>query len=457
MRVRSLSSGVLAIVPLFVVACAVIEEPPSSSQGRAEISVDTARISGLDITVVTVEAGGVTHDITRNPVTGKFDGALFLPAGSQTIVARAFAEAVLVGQSNPIVVGIQPGSLTRVSIRILDVTGGGQPAFGPIIESVSFPSTAEAGQAVTFTASVIAPAGDPVAIEWSDDCDDSVFLAPSEATTGWTMPAVGTCRVFVTATSNEIQDSQSFTIAVFTAGSGLGALHVDGAFVEAPLVTITLGQGETVCFVTPESFNASCPNIPAASPDVIPFNALVSSWGGSVPGTFTISDNCGGRFSAGPSSDFISGFWLPPTQASTCLLTAHAVSGDGVHADLSAAVRARAGTPRTAPPPAISVSLFHNSGQCQLSSASGPVSCGFTFSGTGMFLSGAVGWGEGLPGTIGVSDDCGTPYQTSFDQFGNMSAQGTLFQQDGPTCTVTVEATNFEGATSQASGLISFF
>jgi hypothetical protein len=163
-----------------------------------------------------VESGTQSQDLMLNPATGTFDGTLTLPPGMQILVARAFSNDTLVGQSPPTPVDIQAGTVTVVMIRILDLTPEAPPLYGPIFDALSHPTSAEAGSPVTFMISVVAPAGDPVSYSWTSDCSDSTFSVQA-ATTNWSKATKGTCSIRVVATSNGQSVMQSFVIVVFAA------------------------------------------------------------------------------------------------------------------------------------------------------------------------------------------------------------------------------------------------
>ena len=431
------------IASVIAVGCATAsQETPLTNQGVAEVRVDAAQLLSAGITRVTVDGAGQSQDLTLNATTGTYDSTLFLPSGSQSLVASAFASGTLVAQSRPTSVDVQAGAVTRIVIRILDLSIQGPPVYGPIIDSLSFPTTTQAGAAATFAISVIAPASDPVTYAWSSDCADATFSAPDAATTSWTKAAQGTCTVTVVVTSNGFSASQSFGIVVFPAGSGSGAVAVNGVLVTAPAIFLSLsGAG---CFVAPGG-NASCP-LTIASPSATSYQLSVASWGGSDPGTLDLSDNCGGRFgisSRDPSGRF--GFWLPPVGGGLCILTAHAVSSDGLASTLTAAVLTHPGTPATAQPPQIGLAVF---GTCFTTAPGAPVDCGSIPGGTQQSLFGSVGWADGFPGSLTINDDCvgpqPDPTSTSF-----FSALWTTPTAPG-TCTITVRATDLEGVATDA-------
>jgi len=163
------------------------DAPAVSAQGRIEIHVDPG-FRPDDVTRVTLEAAGRSTDLFFNSSTDTFDGLLSLPSGGQTLVARAFAGETLIGESSPLPVTIEAGVITRVLLRILDIRPQAHPLYSPIFQSLSFPTTVEAGAEATFAISVIAPGGDPVSYSWDSTCFDSTFTDPNAATTTWSNP-----------------------------------------------------------------------------------------------------------------------------------------------------------------------------------------------------------------------------------------------------------------------------
>ncbi|HEX8115133.1 MAG TPA: VCBS repeat-containing protein [Kofleriaceae bacterium] len=324
---------------------APVDPHTSTPRGAAELRVDTSFLQAFAITRVTVEAAGVSQDLVRDP-SGVFVGTLLIPPGMQTLRARAFAGDTQVGASQPTAVTVTTGSVTRVMLRILDTTDP-PPIFGPIFDSLAFPTSLEVGVAGTFALSVVAPGGDPVTYAWSSDCADSTFSAPDAATTSWSKPTPGSCAISVTATSNGFPISQNFRIVVFPANTDTGAADVTAVFVSAPVVVLNLPGVQ--CGVSLDQ-NASCANT-IASPQTTFYSAFVVSWGGSSPGTLELSDDCGGREDRQQQNlDSIFGTWLPPVSGGLCRITARAVSSDGVAGRVVAAILARPGVPPTTQP-----------------------------------------------------------------------------------------------------------
>jgi hypothetical protein len=347
-------TSILILTVLAVGCIANQPEPATTAEGRAEILVDAGSPLFASITRLTVETSGQSQDLVLNPLTGTFDAALVLPAGTHVVVARAFHFDTIVGESTPIAVDVQAGIVTRVLLKILDLTGT-TSIYGPIVDSLSYPTTVEVGASGTFTISVVAPAGDPVIYSWTSDCVDSSFSAPTAPTTSWSRPAEGPCTITVTAASNAIFVAKSFVIVVFPAGSESGAVTVNSQFLPAPSLQFSLPG--VSCLILPDS-NASCPDT-IASPATTGFTVSVYDWGTfSTPGTLELSDNCGGRFgTTSRDSGFAVGNWLPPLAGGVCILTARAVNADGVVRAARAAIVTHAGSAGTAPPPGIDATL----------------------------------------------------------------------------------------------------
>lgn len=333
---HALIIDILAI--LAIAACHTGAKEPLATGGLAEIRADVGR-DAQDITRVTVETATVSLELVANPDTGTFDGALLLPAGEQSLIARAFSDATQIGVSQPIIVTVQAGVITRVQIRILD-TRDPASVYGPILDSLVYPTSVEAGASATFTISVVAPGGDAITYDWTSDCQGASFSSRHDATTAWSNATPGPCQIAVTASSNGISIQEAFSIVVFPVETATGAVDTTGVFVAAPVLHIDLPGLH--CFVSPGN-NASCPDT-IASPDTTAYQISVISWGTSTPGSLVVSDNCAGSFSAlRPHLDVLTGMWLPPPPRGLCTITARAVNGDGVAARLSAAVLVHAG------------------------------------------------------------------------------------------------------------------
>lgn len=440
-----MKSGVSHLmIAIFIAGCAASHHDrlAADDQGLVEVRVDAASLQVASITRVTVEAvaAGLSQDLARDPVSGSFGGTLILPAGRQSLVARAFSNDVLVGQSQPVDVDVQPGGVTRAMVRILDLTMEPPPVFGPIFDSLTYPTTAQAGASVTLAVSVIAPAGDPVTYSWTSDCPDSTFGSPAAAATTWSKPTQGSCTLTVTATSNGFTIAQSFMIVVFPSGANSGAVNVDGVFVTQPTLALILFGGS--CRVVAGS-NASCVET-IASPITTMYQAGVISWGASPPGTLEVFDSCGGRFGVSQRPpDGLLGSWLPPIAGGLCIVTVRAVNGDGLTGTMSAAVLTRAGTAPMTQPPRVAVAQLRG---CPLTPAM-PLDCGPIAAGTQLTLNANMDWTDGQPGSVTVTDSCAGALPAPDNAF-FLNDTWTVPDEPGTICTTTVQATNLQGVSA---------
>lgn len=337
---RTFLSVVFLSVLAFGCTTSVGDRVDGDRQGIAEMRVGAALLVITGITRVTVQSAGTSQDLVFKEDDSAYEGTVILPAGTATLVASAFNGDTLVGQSRPTSVDITSGAVTRVFLQILDLRQGGPPPFGPIFDSLSFPTTVAAPDVATFTIAVIAPAGDPVTYAWTSDCTDATFTAPDAATTGWSKPTQGVCNVMVVATSNGLSVTQNFSIVVLPA-SDSGAVDVGAGFVFAPSVAFQIGGAG--CLALDQ--NASCPT-PIASPTRVTYSLSVFSWNTFVgTGTFTVSDDCGGTFFPSfQNRDFVTGQWQPPVTAGICILTARVVNDPGAVTIRGAAILVHAGT-----------------------------------------------------------------------------------------------------------------
>lgn len=337
--VRALLSVVFLSVLVFGCTTSPGDRVDGDRQGIVEMRVDAAPRGISGVTRVTIQSGDVSQDLAFVDGSFAFQGTVILPAGPATLVASAFNGELLVGQSHPTSVDVVSGAVTRVFLQILDLRQSGPPRFGPIFDSLSFPTTITAVAVASFAIAVVAPAGDPVIYAWTSDCTDATFTAPDAATTGWSKPTQGVCNVAVVATSNGLAVTQSFSIVVLP-GSEAGAADVTAGFVFAPSVAFQiLGAG---CGAADQ--NGSCP-VPIASPDRLIYTLSIFNWNGFAGGTFTVSDDCGGTFFPfAQNRDFVTGNWLPPVTASTCILTARAVNDPGAVTLREAAIVVHDGT-----------------------------------------------------------------------------------------------------------------
>lgn len=436
-------------IVMFALGCSGHSDSLATDRvGTAELRIDASSLFSSEITHVTVEVADQTTDLVLNPATGTFDGTLLVPAGPQSFVARAFSDLVLVGESAPTPATVEVNVVTRVVIRILDVTPDAPSVFGPIFDGLTYPTTTTAGAVASFALSVVAPAGDPVTYDWSSDCPDASFATPQAAATTWSKPSAGSCAIDVVATSNGFSVEQRFEIVVFPAGTDAGAATVSGLFVGKPVVQLLLPALDcTVMSINPG--NASCPTT-IASPGSSTYLLNVLSWGASTPGALELTDNCGGTFgTTDHNADNLGGPWVPPLAGGLCNLTAHVTNGDGVSETLHVAVLTHAGSPLPdANPPAMSVGIGNNSFGCS-PGGSAPAHCGTFPPGTEFHGNGFVVWGNGLAGDVTVTDSCTGAQAVTLTEGSFISSVWTLPNQPGTTCTTTIVATNLEGDSTQ--------
>lgn len=456
MRRQAFSWLGLAALAALALGCNDADNTLTTENAMAQVRVDTAMLTSYDITRVTIEVPGLSQDLTLDAATGMFTGVLVLPVGTYDLVARAYQNATQVGASNPTSVTLQAGVVTQVVLRILDTTGGTQPDHGPILASLTYVTSTQAGTSVSFAVSAVDPDNDPVTIAWADDCADSTFSAPQAATTDWSKATQGSCNVTVTATANSLSASGSFTIVVFPAGANSGAVDLDGVFVSAPEINLNLYYGNQGCSVYAQGANASCSR-PITSPEYADFNVYVNP-ANSGPGTLTVSDTCGGSVGIDYQDPYmIMGRWLPPVTGGVCFLSVHATNADGVAANLSAALLVTNGTPRVVSPPSINMEVQHGMGFCTASSSGGPVTCNPMSAGDTAYVRITPQWLDGYPGTVVITDNCGGT--NNIIRYYSTHYEGTwsVPVQPGATCTLSVQATNLEGYSSQTAAVFQLF
>lgn len=458
----SLVFGIVSGCLVAVTGCASEPDEPgvvaSAEQGIAELRVDAGALAELPLTRVAVEVDGRISELVFNPARDSFDGALAVPAGAHTVIARAFSGDALIGASNATSIEVEAGVVTRVLLSILDLRSE-TPRFGPIFDSLSFPTSTTVNASATFALSVVAPAHDPIAYRWTSSCADSMFGAPSSATTTWVKPTTGSCRIAVEAVSNDISVSREFDVVVFPEGSQDGGVAVSGAFLTAPRLFMTIGSGQNQCLgdsrFTADA-NASCLDA-FAQPEVVAVNLSALSWGGGTPGTLSLSDDCGGKFAmSSRSSDFVSAFWLPPLEGGVCIVKATALNGEGGIGTLSLAALARPGVRATQPVPRIFG--FNSTAGCFFENSDPnvpPSLCsGSAFVGGTASVSVSTSAADGLPVAFTVTDNCGgTP--TEATSVTNLFRTWTLSQAPGSVCTVTVRAVSFQNVEAFAQSSFS--
>jgi hypothetical protein len=423
--------------------CTAEEPARDLTEGRAALHIELAGAVG-DITRVTVQAADRSAELVFDSVGNSYDGTIVLPSGAQTLVARAFAEDTLVGASEPLPIEVQAGTITPVTIRILDLTS--EPSsYQPVFQSLMFPTTVAQGARATFSISVIAPDGDPITYAWSSSCAESAFSDPAAATTDWSSPSEGTCTIDVVVQSDGFQVAQRFSITVLSSGQPpSGGVDVTGVFVPRPRAQFTVS---TVDCLAPNE-DLLCKSA-ISSPDAGAYQVTVFDWG-ALPGAIELSDSCGGRFGTfARTFDGVRGFWRPSVQAGVCLLTARVTNSAGVVSTLAPAVIVRDGVSPTAQAPSINSTLrIPGNGACSLRSSTPTAACGSTRSGQIVSLSLSFSPGD-HEGSVVVTDDCAGPLPQADGVFSMAWAVPAIAPR---TCTVTIQVTNLAGLTGQASG-----
>lgn len=450
-----LAAGLAAMLAACAGSDVASTEAPGDGTGTARIHLITPQVFDFQLTRVSVETDtGFIVDLARDPQSGAFSGSLALPAGVHEITGRAFVDAGQVGASNPVPAEIQAGAVTQVMIQILDTTGGNQPDFGPILESLTHPASTTAGVQVILAASVIDPDGTPVSIQWAQDCNDASFTAPQDAVTAWSKATPGTCRITLTGTSGGQSLATSFSIVVFEPGANLGAVEVISEFISAPTLELQLSLQSAFCVVNRFVSNASCAAA-TSSPTVTPVQAFVN-WENATPGSMTVFDDCGGGVSVlFQGLTFLDARWLPPAQGGICRVTVRATSLEGVVSELSAAVLVRPGTPRQpvgAPDVALNGFFPAAMSFCSGHSTVGEVFCNPTPAGSTASFDGSVFWADTLPSTIELTDSCGGAFSSRATDPASGFFSATWQAPAAPVagCAITATARSLEGVTRSA-------
>jgi hypothetical protein len=414
-------------------------EPDSAGDVRQDIAEISVSANAIDSTLhVIMDVDGETKELTLQSATDTYTGSLFVTPGTKTVVARAFFNDELIAASNPVTVEVQSLVTTHIALRLIDVSAP-QPVFGPIFDSIVFPTAVQAGDNATFSAAAVSPGNDPITYHWSSSCADSTFVTADAPTTAWFKPTVGSCPVTIVAVSRGIATSASFTIQVFPAGQADGALEVTAVVVFNPQVFLSLDS--LGCGADSGLPGRSCTST-IGLPSTSTFFMSVDDWRLSTPGTLDLSDSCGGEVRVVATTlTSIEGLWSPPASGGLCFLTGRAINGDGGVATVIVAVLTHPGTPDTSTVPQIDATLFVGNGPCRFqNTADGePTQCGTEESIFSAEVQPTVDWGTGDPGTVRIAADCGGQPSTRIPY--DWAPRGT----SGDRCTVTVRATSRQG------------
>jgi hypothetical protein len=318
----------LLAIALPLLSCAGARSAPHTDSGQIRISVSRASVALRDVSEVTrmhveISPAGVSQDLAYDPVTGEHVGTATVPSGTQTVTATAFAGSTPVA-TGAATIAVSKRGTAAVTIRLYDETAilPGQD-HGPVVTSIAV-SAADPMQAdlIQVSAGAADPDGDELSYQWTQDCPGGTFGASSAASSTWLDPAVETCVLTVSVTSNGLSDAASITVDVQLA---TGELDVDLVFVPLPFIqsTTLLGSGSS-CVIARDSPDATCR--PAIAPGEI--ESIVIRFDPVPAGSDTsaaLADDCGGA-SALASLDLEGGTatlsWTAPAAASSCLITA---------------------------------------------------------------------------------------------------------------------------------------
>ncbi|KYG05556.1 hypothetical protein BE21_39930 [Sorangium cellulosum] len=311
-------------------------EADGSRLGIARLSVQAAPTTAGDITRVTVTVlSGPEAELAHDP-DGNFSGTLLLPEGSHQLVGNAFVGDQLVGTSAPVSVEIQGGAATQAVLRILDLAEAHDIEHSPIVLGLTYPLSTVVNQPAQLSISAVDLDDDALAVEWTSDCADGVFSAPTAFVTDFTKPAAGTCEVSVSVTDGELSASETFSIMIFEESQAQGAVIIDGRFIARPVMRLTLQWPDASCFVNSYLADGTCQE-PITAPGRVELLLRVE-WGDSSPGLVEVTDSCGGAITYTGLSYYHMYDWQPPTAQAACSITARSTNGDGLSGLLSAAV-----------------------------------------------------------------------------------------------------------------------
>lgn len=403
----TLTKTALSIGALMMAAVGCASNDGSEQVGTASVKIQVGSVHGEAVTrVVVSSASGAESDLTPD-FSGGFAGTLLLPAGPDEIVGRAFIDDTLVGESAPVPVVVEAGLVVGASIRLIDLTGGASVPHRPFVVSIGHPLSTIANQTTLLSADAIDPDGDALTYAWSSDCADSVFSDASAPVTEWTNPTQGNCNLALTVSDGGLSAVESFRVVVFAEGADTGAVDIDGVFIGAPDIFLTMNSSSAFCDVNPSSEDGSCIGS-MASPEGAGFSAFVS-WGHGEPGTLEIADDCGGRFEIfGQDSAFIDGQWTPPVERGVCLVTVRATSPEGPSSAMTAAVLVRDGE---APPPPAPVQIrvdFNASAEyCTANFGETEVFCPSIDLGDFAFIDAEIDWAGQPVGSVDIFETCG--------------------------------------------------
>jgi hypothetical protein len=270
-----------------------------------------------------ISPAGISQDLTYTAATSSFTGTLAVPVGAQTLTAKAWAGANLVGTGTASVTVVK-NQTTQATITVLDSTGPAPgPGHSPVITAFTAPATAMVGDVNSCSATAMDMDGDTITYAWSatpSGC--ATFANASAASTSVTAVTVGTCALAVVATATGGSDQRSGNLVISPA---TGTVQVNGTYVPQPRITqLELLDGTTVIWTidrtgTDATFHTALTRNKAYS--------IRSHFDSVTDGALTLSSNCGAAFGQPPAitaaTTVLTGtFTTPAAGAAACIVTA---------------------------------------------------------------------------------------------------------------------------------------
>jgi hypothetical protein len=299
--------------------------------GHAAVSVSALTFPS-SITSIGLEAqpANVTRDLTYDASNATFSGSIMLPAGNQTLTARAYMGNKLAGQGTATVT-IAAGQTAGVVMRILDTSAPDPmvdvpPAITTVTASTIQPAI---GEAVTMSVSAADANGDPLSYAWSSNCTIGSFSTTSSAQTTWMSTAAGVCTITITVTANGKSAAQQVDITALDTGTG--AASINGTYVRAPDInSVSASASGFSC--SPWRMEPMCSNSlpPGQTLSVTAFFSLgelpLTDGGTTGAVQVKLTDNCGGttenaRTDINVQTGLARMTWTPPTSQAVCTLT----------------------------------------------------------------------------------------------------------------------------------------
>lgn len=312
------------------------EEKPTRGSAAVRI-VGLQAMAGVTRVTVAATPAGTSVDLTADATAGTYSGTLSLPAGSQTLTARAYAGDTLVAEGSASVT-IAGGSAISVTIAVVDVTGPGPgPDHSPVLTSISAsPTTVIAGQTSTLRAEARDVDGDAITFTWTAAPSGCGTFAPgsataaTSATTTFTAIAAGACTVTVEAAARGLADTMAIGLTV------LLPVNVGGVLVPHPAIGSVEFLSPSTATVLRSAADATVRREWAATVPV----SLKVTWDDTpwlARSAATLEDDCGGAVVSTGTAAASETFAWTPKAGPVCTLTAR-VERQGLVDTLAVAV-----------------------------------------------------------------------------------------------------------------------